>query len=178
MAIDATVAGENANSYQTLVEADAYFAVKVNNATWDAFADADKTIALQHATAVIDSLGFKGIKTDPDQALKFPRYDDGRTYSLDSSSDLIIPTQIAAACNECALWLLVTQGVESLGQTMQRSVDSFSMGGVSYSGLKNNASARIGPIAASKLNIYLKRTGSTNKKTGLYSGYIPGPDKI
>lgn len=83
MAIDATAGGENANSYVTVAEADAYFAMRLNSATFD---DSEvKEEALLHACLLLEQFDYIGIPvTDtfnedghndapPFQALKWPR---------------------------------------------------------------------------------------------------------
>lgn len=55
MAIDATVGGADANSYITLVDADAYFANRLHTSTWDALTDPQKEAALIWATRVIEA---------------------------------------------------------------------------------------------------------------------------
>jgi hypothetical protein len=83
MALDATAGGENSNSYVIVAEADAYFAMRLNSATFD---DSDlKEEALLHACLLLEQLDYIGIPvTDtpeedgyndapPFQALKWPR---------------------------------------------------------------------------------------------------------
>lgn len=164
MSLIATVAADDANSYQTLVEADAYFDAGLASikAIWDSFSDSDKEAALIAVTSLIDLSNYSGWKTDVDQALKFPRYDkDGRVYADDSDGTLIIPANIVSACNKGALHYLKNDGISSIGLTQLRGVKSFSMGGASYSGLSPNAAALIGPLAASFIKKYFKRQSST-----------------
>lgn len=52
--IDATIAGENANSYVTLAFADAYFADTLEARKWFAFSLDDRGRALVSATRKID----------------------------------------------------------------------------------------------------------------------------
>jgi hypothetical protein len=83
MALDATAGGESANSYVTVAEADAYFAMRLNSATFD---DSDvKEEALMNACLLLEQFDYIGIPvTDtpeedgymsapPFQALKWPR---------------------------------------------------------------------------------------------------------
>lgn len=87
MALDATAGGENANSYVTVAEADAYFAMRLNSATFD---DSEvKEEALLHACLLLERYDYIGIPvTDtfeedgyndapPYQALKWPRLTSG-----------------------------------------------------------------------------------------------------
>jgi hypothetical protein len=88
MAIDATAGGENANSYITAADADAYFATRLNSSTWE---DSDaQEEALIHACVLLEQLDYIGIPvTDtlsedgwhdapPYQSLKWPRVLDDR----------------------------------------------------------------------------------------------------
>jgi len=83
MALDATAGGENANSYATVAEADAYFAMRLNSTTFD---DSEvKEEALLNACLILEQFDYIGIPvTDtpnedgynaapPYQALKWPR---------------------------------------------------------------------------------------------------------
>lgn len=84
--IDATAGGETANSYATAAEADAYFAMRLNSATFDD--SAVKEEALLNACLLLEQLDYIGIPlTDtpnedgyndgpPFQALKWPRVTD------------------------------------------------------------------------------------------------------
>lgn len=89
MAIDATPGGADANSYISVADADAYFAMRLNSATFDD--SLVKEEALLHACLLLEQLDYIGIPvTDtvnedgmnngpPFQALKWPRVlnDDG-----------------------------------------------------------------------------------------------------
>jgi len=78
-------------SYSDETEADAYFAMKVNSDCWDAADSADKIVALNNATLIIDRLGFCGAVTTEGQANEFPR--DG---------DTVVPEDIKRANSEIA----------------------------------------------------------------------------
>jgi hypothetical protein len=100
--IIATVGGNTSNSYVTALEAQAYFSARVGGEAWDDVDDVE--VALITATAEIDRLSFYGAKTDPDQALKFPRtgtVDDERVVYADDQ----IPTVVKHATCEMALYL-------------------------------------------------------------------------
>ena len=71
--INATVKGENANSYVTLTEANSYFATVPDSTTWDNKTDDQKNRSLIAATRWIDSFIYYGDRCDDGQALKFPR---------------------------------------------------------------------------------------------------------
>ena len=71
--IDATIKGENANSYVTLAEANSYFETVPDSTQWDNKTDNKKNRALIAATRWIDSFVYYGNRCDDGQALKFPR---------------------------------------------------------------------------------------------------------
>ena len=71
--INATVKGENANSYVTLTEANAYFETVPDSTTWDNKTVDQKNRSLIAATRWIDSFVYYGDRCDDGQALKFPR---------------------------------------------------------------------------------------------------------
>ena len=71
--INATVKGENANSYVTLTEANSYFETVPDSTTWDNKTVDQKNRALIAATRWIDSFVYYGDRCDDGQALKFPR---------------------------------------------------------------------------------------------------------
>ena len=71
--INATIKGENANSYVTLAEANTYFETVPDSSTWTNKTDDQKNRALISATRWIDSFVFYGDRCDQGQALKWPR---------------------------------------------------------------------------------------------------------
>ena len=71
--INATVKGENANSYVTLSEANDYFDTSPDSSTWTNKTDDQKKRSLISAARWIDTLVFYGDRCDDGQALKFPR---------------------------------------------------------------------------------------------------------
>ena len=94
---------ENANSYVTVIAADAYVADHGASATWSAATDAKKEEALRLSTQYL-SMNYagqwRGIKSTSDQGLDWPRSsavdDDG--YTL-----LEVPDRLADSCAEIAL---------------------------------------------------------------------------
>ena len=95
------------NSYVALDDANTYFNERLNVQSWDEAEDDDKNRALIMATTAIDHLNFTGGKTDEDQVLQFPRYDDSS-----------VPTEIEQATYECALALLDGVDIELEKETM------------------------------------------------------------
>ncbi|MBM3476860.1 MAG: hypothetical protein FJX75_26605 [Armatimonadetes bacterium] len=102
--IDATVAGENSNSYVTLAFADAYFADTLEGREWLGFGREDRARALISAARKIDEeFRYYGQPHDTatPQALKFPRDGDH-----DADGNLRIPDGVEYAACELALHLL------------------------------------------------------------------------
>ncbi len=95
------------NSYVVLADAETYFNERLNIGSWDDAEDDDKNRALIMATSALDNLNYTGDKTDDDQTLQFPRYDDAS-----------IPTEIEQATYECALALLDGVDIEMEKETM------------------------------------------------------------
>ena len=98
--INATVKGENANSYVTLTEANAYFETVPDSTTWDNKTVDQKNRSLISATRWIDSFVYYGDRCDDGQALKFPR----NNYQVDGVelSCSTIPNNIKYAQYELA----------------------------------------------------------------------------
>jgi hypothetical protein len=106
----------------TLVEAEAYFAARLNSGAWeDASAD-DKQRSLYTATRALEGLRFAGVKSDyynhtvlgqsfVAQPLEFPR--NGLT---------VIPEGIKNACCECAVAFL--DGVDPEQEIRRQRVQS------------------------------------------------------
>lgn len=151
MAIDATVSGENSNSYLTLEEAEAYFAGRLNADAWESASDADKEKALLMACRHIESLRLRvrrrpyGYPDEPvdylgatwdvvapasaTQALSFPRRKD-----KDHDGNFAIPERVKQAQCEEALALLARGAEEERRRALQAAgVTSFSVDGLSES---------------------------------------------
>ena len=110
--LDATVSGASANSYLTVVEADAYVNMYLlTESNRDAWADQDpddKSRLLIQATRQLDwYFKWVGERTDDDQALGWPRYQAYREELLLPETE--IPFEIKHATVEMALWLLEQQ---------------------------------------------------------------------
>jgi len=107
----------NANSYVTVAYADAYLAANIHVfATWDALLDADKENLLVWATRELDNrVRWKGTKTDPDSALRWPR-----TGVYDRDNNLIpddeIPKQLMDAVCELARFFMASDRTADTGK--------------------------------------------------------------
>jgi hypothetical protein len=110
---------ETTTAYVTKEEAEIYFTSRLHVDPWLDASDSDKQATLAMATRAIDRLTLKGRKTDPAQALAFPRYPDTE-----------IPTAVKDACCEEALALL-ERGNSQRRKLQQEGVQSFSLGNMS-----------------------------------------------
>lgn len=117
----------DATSYVAVADADQYHENR-GNAAWALLDEDDKKVALNRATAYIDSYfsWVYGRRTDLSQALDWPRigaYDEDEYYFDEAE----IPQQIKDAC--CVLALKST--TEDIVADSTRPVKSFSAGSVS-----------------------------------------------
>ena len=117
------------NSYATVVEAETYFADRLNVATWVAADEITKAQALVTATAMLDNLDWSGGAVSSSQVLAFPRnseYFDPR-LGINVTSSNIVPNRIFLASIELAYHLLNnTDLLDSTG-----GVHSLNIGGIS-----------------------------------------------
>lgn len=112
MAIDATVGGAAANSFETLDEAAAYFDGRLYTAAWDDAEPADQEKALIWATRLLSSyLCLTGYPTTTTQALPVPR--SGLVArNGDALDPSIVPQEWKDAESELALLLLAGAGTD------------------------------------------------------------------
>lgn len=129
MALDATVAGENSNSYVTQAEATAYFANHPFASAW-VYSESK----LIYAATMLDALGaWQGYKTSATQAREFPRvgltskinnlppsYDTGMTFLGAGILDMVIPQEIKNAQMELALYFTQNTSVLPDGVSINR----------------------------------------------------------
>lgn len=114
------------NTYISLADAESYVErlYGARRDAWDAAADATKNALLAQATLDIDSLLWRGYKTDDTQALQFPR--DGWEATDDEY------TLVEQATVEQALHLL-SYASEARAAAQAQGVQSVSVGGLSES---------------------------------------------
>ena len=102
-----TAGSATANSYSTLIEANAYFATKYHTSSWDG-ADGDvQRACLAWATRLLDQLViWQGYKYTEEQALRWPRSSvvDSDGYEIDYTT---IPQFLKNATAEFAGHLLI-----------------------------------------------------------------------
>lgn len=104
MALDATVGGEDSNSYVTQAEATAYFADRLHADSWEDFASKDQ--ALITASSMLDwNMKWKGFRSSSSQKLDWPRSGVLDSYSVEIDSDTL-PDALKVATFEMALSIL------------------------------------------------------------------------
>ena len=148
MAIEATVGGENSNSYITLAEAEAYFAERLHADAWAGTSESDKEKVLLTACRHLERLrywdGNQPAFSDPRQRLTFPR-----TRDVDADGRYIIPQPVKDAQCEEALALLNRGAEQERRRSLQAAgVTSFSVEGLSES---------YAPGALSAVNVYSRK---------------------
>lgn len=112
MALDATVGGSASNSYVSVADATAYFAVRQNASAW-AGTDAAKEAALITATRRLDQERYAGepvnaitgTSESTTQALQWPRYGACDRNGWDYLGT-VIPQPVQDATCELALYLM------------------------------------------------------------------------
>lgn len=125
------------DSYVTLIEAEAYFATRLDSGAWDDSSEEDKQKSLYQATRAIDNLRYAGVKSDyynhsvlgqtfVEQPLEFPR--NGLT---------VVPEGIKNACCECAIAFL--DGVDPNQEIRRQRVESQGFASVRQSYFNNQA---------------------------------------
>lgn len=100
--------------YATLSEANLYFEGRMYSESWTIADNTTRTKALIHASRLLDTLSYKGEKTDEDQEHEFPR---------DDATD--IPTNIKYACYEITLALLNNKDPDVLFENLSVVSEGF-----------------------------------------------------
>ena len=141
--IDATIKGENANSYVTLSEANDYFDTSPDSSTWTNKTDDQKKRSLISSARWIDTLVFYGDRCDDGQALKFPR----NNYQVDG---------VELACSKIPQNIKYAQF--ELARALANDPDAMT-GNIGTNG--NIAEAKLGDLQV-KYNTTTQGTGSVN----------------
>ena len=147
--INATIKGENANSYVTLAEANSYFETVPDSTTWDDKTVDQKNRSLIAATRWIDSFVYYGDRCDDGQALKFPR----NNYQVDG---------VELACSKIPLNIKYAQ--YELARALANDTDAIT----GTSGKEGNIEqAKLGDLEV-KFNTASQGTGSVNNILDVY----------
>jgi hypothetical protein len=101
MPIEETPGADDANSYISLEDADAYFFHTTKDSEWNDVYDPEAS--LLHAAVLLDTLDWIGDRATDEQALEWPRISND-LYEVDFDDDEIPPKLQKAQC-ELALWL-------------------------------------------------------------------------
>ena len=147
--INATIKGENANSYVTLSEANDYFDTSPDSSTWTNKTDDQKKRSLISATRWIDTFVFYGDRCDDGQALKFPR----NNYQVDG---------VELACTKIPNNIKYAQ--YELARALANDTDAIT----GTTGKEGNISeAKLGDLEV-KFNTTSQNTGSVNNIMDVY----------
>ena len=158
--LTATVGASGSNSYETVANADVYFANHPDFTTWDKLYTVDKERLLILATMLIDLKHIDGIKNDdtttagvPDQALKFPRavdVDNGTEY---------IPAPVKTALYEQAL-AMAKGGTDSTITDLQaQGVSRVKLADLEYQFSGTNTDTELATRADIALRPFIKMAG-------------------
>jgi len=123
MALDNSIGTPTANSYVSVVDADAYFLQRSNSSKWTTVIDKDA--ALITASRLLDwQLKFDGEKTSALQSMQFPRtgiwMSDGLEYPVD-----VIPQEMKFAVYELAY---LSIGVDRTADNSLAGIDQVKAG--------------------------------------------------
>ena len=147
--IDATIKGENANSYVTLTEANSYFETVPDSSTWTNKTDDQKNRSIIAATRWSDTFVFYGDRCDDGQALKFPR----NNYQVDG---------VELACSKIPNNIKYAQ--YELARALANDTDAIT----GTTGKEGNISeAKLGDLEV-KFNTATQGTGSVNNIMDVY----------
>jgi hypothetical protein len=130
LSLDATPKGASSNSYATRAEAIAYFEGRLNTTAWPS----DTALmdqALVAATNRLEAEDYYGVRTDPNQRLKWPRMyvpNDNEWLLWDSN---VVPRYLKEAQYEVALWLLSQGSTDALANTGLEPFQQVSVGSLS-----------------------------------------------
>lgn len=132
LVIDATVGGASANSFVTLVEAQAYMDARLNGATWTAASTDDQNRALVEATRELSNATWKSTRASTTQALSWPRWfvvnpdvPWAGTVFYDSS---VIPQRVKDATCELAFQFLKAGSTDLAAQDTLQNITEKTVG--------------------------------------------------
>lgn len=182
--IDATVGGENSNSYVDLTWAGDYFAARLNASAWDSASEADKEKALITACRAIEASRIavnrrtNYLVYDPlapaysDQALSFPRKKD-----KDNGNYIIPEAAKQVQCEEALALLSFGAEQEKRRRLQAAGVTSFSVDGLSESyGSPGATHALLSAEARRLIAPYLRRGGVIATSDYPSGEFTPGSD--
>ncbi len=122
------------NSYVTLLEAEAYFASRIDTAAWSSASELIKEQALTTAANMLNEVVWIGVATSDTQVLAFPRTGSYVEPVLGKEVDLnplVIPPRIKNANCEQAYQLLNNDGLlDQTGTVSKLKVDVIELEGL------------------------------------------------
>lgn len=122
--IDATVGGASANSFVTLVQAQAYMSARLNSGAWDNATPDQQNRSLVSATQELSMLDWASRRATTTQALSWPRWfvqnPDAANFAVNYYLSTIIPDRVMNATCELAFQFLVggTTDIASLDPSL------------------------------------------------------------
>jgi len=142
------------NSYVTLVEAEAYFASRLDVAAWVEATASQKEQALVTAAGSMESFDWVGVITNPDQPLAWPRVGSYFEPRFGYTTPLIgVPNRVKNAQLELAYHLLNNDGI--LDDTA--AVKNVKVGPIEIEGIR--APSTVSSIASRTLRPLLRNSG-------------------
>ncbi len=166
MTINATPGSPTANSYATLVEADAYHATRLHNAAWTGADDSIKEAALIWATRTIDdNMFWKGVRSTEDQSLEWPRQsvvdEDGYVIGFD-----IVPIRVKNAQAEQAFLLIKSDPTIGVDPKSPAAIKKVKAGSLEAEFESGDRPGVLNASVVSQLQIYGVFSGAgSNKKS-------------
>lgn len=147
-----------ANSYATVIEADAYLTFHAQRVAWAALATPDKEAALVQSARVLDSqVLWKGSRMSITQPMEWPRY--GVTLPLQGSEgsfpDNAVPVPVKEAQIELAALMMAGDRTADSDSAGIKAV-GLGKGALSVEFDPTTAATMLGRIVPSKLRDYIK----------------------
>jgi hypothetical protein len=149
------------DSYLSLVDAETYFAKRIDVASWVAATEIEKEAALATASLQLNNLSWIGTITDVNQSLAFPRNGDyydpmaGKRIYLDP---LVVPNRILVGVCEQAYHLINNDGILDNSD----APSEIKVGPIELKGLNKTVKSTVSPIAKNFFKPLLRRDSSSN----------------
>lgn len=123
-----TAGAADANAFCDVAYGDTFFEGVLNASSWTGASAAEKAQAIVHATRVLNTYTYDGVKTTTVQALEFPRFSivDRDGWLLDSAT---IPECVKRATSLLALELLKAGTNDPFAVTSQDDIASLGITG-------------------------------------------------
>lgn len=160
-----TIDSQEFEVYSDIGETDNYALGAIHATAWRAADDTTKGMALVTATRTLDRQVWVGEKTDPEQALAWPRSNTG----VDGIEDDVVPPQVIQACQEMAIALVAGSTLQDDQNTSQK-IQTMKAGSVSLTYFRGAEGRALRfPLIINELLRGLLASGA-NRLTGVASG--------